>query len=74
MSDSFVRKSGKWIVPPPPRKHRCIFPGPAQTFSKGVVWACHCGDAWTNDPRAYTAYPTSGWTRAREHDLEADDE
>ena len=48
MSDSFIRKSGKWVVPPPPREHRCEFPGAAKTFPNGVVWACACGTAWTS--------------------------
>ena len=64
--------SGKWIVPPPPRKHRCEYPGAGSTFPEGVVGACACGKAWTNSAPHIANY--SGWTRAYEHDLEVDDE
>ena len=88
MSDSFIRKSGKWVVPPPPREHRCEFPGAAKTFPNGVVktfpngvvwaygvvWACACGTAWTNYPPPFTSYPNHGWVRSPENDVEADDE
>jgi hypothetical protein len=64
-----IRKSGKWVVPPPPREHRCEFPGAAKTFPNGVVWACACGTAWTNYPPHFTSYPNHGWVRSPENDV-----